>query len=1004
MSAPSRALTAGERAFGWLGRGIVRHPWYPIVFWVVLLLVAAPFLGRLGTVTANSATDIASSAPSAQASAEIARLFPSLTAGSDSLLLFTGPSIEGPVAQGVVLNVTRALEADGNLSDVAGVSSLYTAYQSYLAGLTTIATVTIAQSLEASPSLPTAVNTTATLVWGPPAGFLADWESLVASHPSNPPSEWNYPAYNETLGGLDGDPAAITVLNDFYDGSGTAGGFNGSFACASLAPALVAGCADNATRAGVAPDLTALVGAGTATAVGTVVLGALGTGNFSDAVAQHNASVDFLAVEAGEPAGWVNRVWSEYPTGLPAPGAVATWTYGLVSDEPVQDYPLPIPTSIADRFVNGPQEATVVIVAYSEPDGYTTASGATPIFDDVQAIDALVPPILTSSDPGGEIAFAQTGGAALDQNESTDLASSLAIVLPLTVLVLVLITMLYFRAPGIPLITFSGIGIALGLGIGGVVLLGTLISKVDSTALTLENTFVLGVGTDYAIFLVARYREELTRGVAPRDAVVTSVTWAGQSIATSGATAIIATLALAFSGVALLSQWGMVLSLAILIALLVSLTVIPALMVLIGPRIFWPSTGEKFQRAARVEEAERVQQRTYFYRVGRAVARRPKTVVVLVLLASLPLLYVALTATESYDFYAQLPAGHPATDGLDRLGQAFGNGYAFPTDLLVTFQQPLIANDTANAGEWQSVAAITTLVNTTAGVADTASPVGPFGAGLSTWLAYGNASPGARAQLNGTLASFVGSDGRTVWFTVYPQSGGLSSAAVDLLGALEGEMGAYQSAHPEVTAVAFGGGAPTTHDIESATALATERLALLVSVGLVIVLLVVLRSYLIPLLAVASIGISIGWAWGITNLVLADGLGIPLFYFVPTVLFILILGLGIDYNIFLLTRVREERLRGRSPVEAITEGLGRTGGIITAAAVILASAFAILTTGNFLLLVAIGFSVATAIILDAAVVRTYLVPAALVLLEKRRVRDEAPATPPPAGGDGAARG
>ena len=97
----------------------------------------------------------------------------------------------------------------------------------------------------------------------------------------------------------------------------------------------------------------------------------------------------------------------------------------------------------------------------------------------------------------------------------------------------------------------------------------------------------------------------------------------------------------------------------------------------------------------------------------------------------------------------------------------------------------------------------------------------------------------------------------------------------------------------------------------------------------------------------------------------------------------LVLGLGIDYNIFLLTRVREERSRGRAPGEAAVEAVARTGGIITAAAVILACAFAALLVGSFTLIRAIGFSVAVAVILDAMVVRTYLVPAALQLLGER---------------------
>jgi RND superfamily putative drug exporter len=136
-------------------------------------------------------------------------------------------------------------------------------------------------------------------------------------------------------------------------------------------------------------------------------------------------------------------------------------------------------------------------------------------------------------------------------------------------------------------------------------------------------------------------------------------------------------------------------------------------------------------------------------------------------------------------------------------------------------------------------------------------------------------------------------------------------------------------------------------------------------------------------MGVATIGLSISWAWAVSDLVFQQLMGLPLFFYVRTILFIFILGLGIDYNIFLLTRIREERVRGRSNTEAAVEGVARTGGIITAAAVILASAFGALLVGSFTLIRAIGFSVAVAVILDAMVVRTYLVPASLQVLGER---------------------
>jgi RND superfamily putative drug exporter len=970
--------TFGARAFGRLGRGIQRHPWYPVIFWILLLVVALPLLPKVGTVTTNSATNLPSTAPSAEAANEIGHLFPNETAPSASYVLLVGPDVTDPAGQSATVQVTDRISADRNLTYVGGVSSLYTAYGGYLSGLTELANgVVVTGTSGPTPLLPS-LNASAQLLWGPPATFVENWNSYVAAHPGEPAADANAPSYNTTLATLGGNSTAIAVLNAFYTGTG----FNGTADCAS-APANVVVCSDGAARTGEASVLPSIAPNATQRAVPAAVLATLGVENFTVWPSVRATASIVLAAGAGLSPAWVSEVWAAWPASGPSDAAAVVWARNIANTTPVGGYPLPIPPSIRAQFLSPDGTATLVIVAFTKDDGYTTASGATPIYSDVLELDRVVPASLNDSGVANSIQFYQTGGAALDQNEATDLSSSLGIVLPLTLLVLVIITILYFRAPLAPLITFSALGLALGLATAGVVVVGTLVGHVDVTSVELVTTFVLGVGTDYAIFLVARYREELVAGRTPQEALITSTTWAGQSIATSGGTAILATLALTFSGVALLSQWGSVLSLAILLTVLISLTLIPALLVLIGPRIFWPETGAKFTAAAAKRRARIASEAGYFYRAGRLSQRRPKTIIAVILIVSIPLLFVALNVPESYDFYGQLPAGHAAVTGLTELNEKFGNGFAFPTDVLVTFSAPLVVGSTPNALEFGDVANLTHTFAATAGVERVDSPVGPSGAALGAWLNWSTSPPAVQAMLSGSLAPYLGTDGRTVWFTVVPTSTGLSVDAVNLLHTLEAEASGFAASHPEVTGLAYGGGASETSDIQAQTALALQRMAIVVSIGLLIVLFVALRSYLIPPMAVATIGLSIGWSWAITYLVLDLGFGVPLFYFVPVILFILILGLGIDYNIFLLTRVREERLRGRSSSESVVEAVGRTGGIITAAAVILASAFAILITGNFLLLRAIGFAVATAIILDAMVVRTYLVPAVLHVLGER---------------------
>ena len=988
MAAQRADSGLGERLFRGLGRGIVRHPWYPVIFWIVLLLVAVPFLGRLGTVTTNSATTLPSSAPSAIAQAEIDRLFPNQSGGSDSLLLLQGPNLTGPVGQSTVLALTQAIATDPSVSEVSSITTIYSAYQAYLSGNALLAAGAIAAADSASPPIDAAVNGTASLLWGPPAAYVSAWSALVAAHPTTVPSTWNYPAYNATRGTLGASPAALELLQYFYAGApnttatGAAGGFNGTGNCAANPVAVVA-CAENVTRATVGSALPLFLPVPTSQPLGILVLSDLAIGNFTNSTAQRSVAFAAVAGNVGLPVGWVRSVGAAFPTATPTAAQLSAWTQGIVRNGSLATYPLPVPAALSFQFLAPHDTGELVVVSFRVADDYTTSSGASPVYDSIDAIGSLVPTVLATTDPGHTISVLQTGGAPLDQAQNEVLSSSLALVLPLTVLVLIGITIVYFRSPIAPALTFGGLGIALALGLAGVVLIGTLIEHVDSTSLELQNTFVLGVGTDYSIFLVARYREELWKGAEPKEALVTTVTWAGQSIATSGATAVLATLALAFSGVALLEQWGMVLSLAVLIAVLVALTLVPAFLALVGPRVFWPYTRERFARQAEETVRRRREERTYFYRVGRLVRRRPRSVVLLLALISLPLFYVALTAPISYDFYAQLPAGHVATDGLAALGNQFGPGRAFPTIVLATMASPLLVGNQTNVTEFTDLAGLTAVLNGTNGVASVDSPTGPLGAPLSQWVGYASEPAATQATLSGTLSGYLGNDGRTVWITVYPASGGLTADAVSLLGTIRSEVGAFAATHPSLSSEAYGGGAAVTSDIQQQTSLATQRLLIAVSIGLMVVLFLVLRSWIIPPLAVATIAVSLGWAWGVTNFAFGSLLGLPIFYFVPTVMFVLILGLGIDYNIFLLTRVREERLRGHPSDEATVHALASTGGIITAAAIILASAFAILTTGDFLLLKAIGFAVATAVVLDAMVVRTYLVPASLFLLGER---------------------
>lgn len=968
----------GSRWFSALGRGIVRHPWYPIIFWILLLIIAVPAISHVGSVTTNSATTLPNDAPSVVAQNKIDQLFPSQTGGSNTLVLLTGTGVGTPAGQPVVTAVATSIATDSRLQNVSSVASLYTAYQGYLEGEAQLALGFLGPALAATPSLPTAANDSAQLVWGPPALYVATWENLYVNH-SVPPATANWRSFDYSWGNLTPGPARA-FLTAFYNGSASGPGFNQTSAsCLGSTPGVnLPGCAQAAARASLPAAIVQGISGTANQTLPLYSLRTLGLSNFTSEPAVHNATLGYFGSVTGIAPSWLGVVWAEFPTGRAALPAVVTWT-GLIANSSSTRYPLPIPPTLLAAFVSPNGNAALIVVSFSVSDGYTAPNGSTPVFDDLSRINALVPATLQRVNPSGTVQFYQTGPSYLDDNENQLLSSNLAFILPITVAVLILITVLYFRAPGAPLVTFTSIGVALGLGLAAVYLIGKYVTQFDVTSITLVDTFVLGVGTDYSVFLVARYREELVHGACPKDAVVTTVTWAGESIATSGLTVIVATLAMAFSGIALLSQWGIALSAAVLLTLLLALTVTPALLVLLGPRIFWPYAKARFVRQAGRIRAASEEGRTYFARAGRAATGHPKAVIAVILLLSVPLVLVALTVPLSYNFYAQLPNDQPAENGLHHLNAQFGPGYVFPSIILVTFRQPLLQGNVTNAPEFTDANSILGIIQGTSGISTADSLTGPGGAPLSEWLNYSVLPPAERLTLHATLPQFIGNDNRTVWFTVTPSSDGLSNAAVDSLDRIEAQLGTFSNLHAEVQSVYYGGAASTIKDLATQTAAATERMIIAATIGLFLVLFLVLGSVAIPPVALATIGLSISWAYALTYLLVGRLMGSPIFFFVPTILFVLILGLGMDYNVFILTRVREERAKDDAGPQPIVRAVTHTGGVITAAAVILASAFLVLGTSTFTLLEAIGLAVGLAVILDAMVVRTYFVPAALAL-------------------------
>ncbi|GAA2024153.1 MMPL family transporter [Agromyces tropicus] len=493
----------------------------------------------------------------------------------------------------------------------------------------------------------------------------------------------------------------------------------------------------------------------------------------------------------------------------------------------------------------------------------------------------------------------------------------------LAALVILVLMFGSFLAASLPLITAV-------LAVGSTVGLASLLSHVLTVPGQTTAMLVLvglGVGIDYALLILTRYRAELRSGADRSAATRTALDTAGRSVLFAGTSVIIALSGLFTLGVAAYEGTVTAVALTVLITMLASLTLLPSLLTVFGRRI------ERRARARDARGAGRAD--AWWRRWSDLVQRRPvvSLVAAVVVLGSL-----AAPALGMRLGFGDAGNDDPATTtraAYDLISEKFGPGANGP---LVVLTQ---------GTEADALAARAVLAD----------------------------APGVAAE---RLGPPVRIDADLYLTRVEPTTGPQDAATADLVRALRTDLG-----DPHLV------GGATAANVDFADAMAARfPVFLLVVVGLSgLLLLTVFRSVAIAVKAAVFNLLSIGAALGATTLVFQDGLTWaepgPIEAFGPVFIFAIVFGLSMDYEVFLLSRMREEWVRTRDPRAAVREGLARTGGVITAAAAIMVVVFGSFVLAPDRMLQQLGFAMAMAVLLDALVVRCLAVPAAMALLGAR---------------------
>jgi len=677
---------------------------------------------------------------------------------------------------------------------------------------------------------------------------------------------------------------------------------------------------------------------------------------------------------------------------------------------------------------------------------------------------------------GLQVYVTGTTGISKDMNKVID-QSTKSTTIATIILVIVLLLIIY-RSPIAPLVPLLTIGIAYMISLG---ILGFLAQggwKISTTINAFLVVLIFGAGTDYCLFMISRFREELAarenerfEGGA-REAVTATSGSISTVITASASTVIIGFLGLAVASFGMIKTMGPSLAIGIGVTLLAGLTLVPALMAILGDKMFWPFHARVYQ--------VRKERRLSWENISTFITAKAKYVVPALLIVLLIPCIGLLRQKQSFDLLTQLPKSQESVKGFDVIKKHFNQGDMMPVDLVISAKKPdmnsllkasyLLASKLSGA---RGVAGVISIVNPQGSFEkspyDSAFMMSTF-ANSASQMAQALSDPAAAAAVPGQMDQVkVASAYMQELGKAYPEitsqpayieaskmlSGfdqpGASADPATLKAALEkiaadfNEMATFLKdkniyVYPEAMAskspelqklegafvspdkttvrsyvilktdpyattslatirelrkqasallsgnglgsfkAGLGGTTAGFADIQTAMNKDIVNVMIIVTIGVMLIFMILLRSIIAPLYLMATVMLSFGATLGLVTLIFQDAMGQNgILYMIPVILFVLLIALGADYNIFLSSRIREES--GKLGIlEGVRVASSKTGGIITACGIILAGTFATLVFAPMQLMVQVGVAVAIGILLDTFIVRALLVPAIATLV------------------------
>jgi RND superfamily putative drug exporter len=622
----------------------------------------------------------------------------------------------------------------------------------------------------------------------------------------------------------------------------------------------------------------------------------------------------------------------------------------------------------------------------------------------IEKIEQLLRELVAKGDvpPGLQIAI--TGSAVIGRDHTLAELQSVRATMFLTVVMVIALLVLIYRAPLLALIPLATVAVSVQVSLNILALLSKAGYLTLFQGLQIYVTILAyGAGIDYCLFLTARYKEELDHGNGPSQSAEAAVGNVGAALTASAATVMFGIGMMVFAQFGKFREAGIAIPLTLLLVLCATLTFSPALLRLAGKWAFWPHMGR--QSAGLASDTPAKSWRAYFGAggmeriwdwIGRVLLRRAGTVwlATVAVMAPFAVLGGLLYNHVTYDLIANLPADSTSTVGTHLLQEHFPAGIVGTASMLLVdshadFRTPqgrtIVEKLTEQLRERKD----------DLGLADVRSLTSPLGITKRAGHDYSGIDVTAEVRRESTerearthyVTGIGKSEGTATRLDLILNRSPFSRQSIEDLNRIEQAVRTALPADGQDSQLYFVGATASVRDLATVMQADRSRIEILVLASVFLILIVLLRRFAVPLYLLLSVLFSYYTTLGVSFIVfyLLDPHGFTgIDWKIAIFLFAILIAVGEDYNIFLMTRIDEEGKR-HGPLRAITQALDRTGPIISSCGVIMAGTFASLLGGSLTEMKQLGFALAFGILLDTFVVRPILVPAFLILLRSGRI-------------------